>query len=144
MSTLGIRRVSLLTFIGIALAAGSAHAQRLPDGPGWLIRNANGISWKDYFGEDTYMGCDTRPRDSTHVRRSAELPRSLNQVERELLRCYEVRIRNVTDRPIQCTAIVEQVHVPGGSPVRVEGDSVINPGLMDVVVNLLGSAAQPP
>lgn len=129
----------------IAMTAGIAQAQLLPDGPGWSLRSGNGISWKDFMGEDQYFGCDSRPTDVDHLRRPpAVWPRGLNQVERELLRCYEVRVRNVMDRPIQCIAVVEQVHVPRGAGERVEGVGVINPGLTDVVVNLLGSASQPP
>ncbi|HEV7609898.1 MAG TPA: TonB family protein [Steroidobacteraceae bacterium] len=129
----------------IALTSGSTRAQLLPDGPGWLVQTGNGISWKDFFGEDKDFSCRSRPRDVDHLRRPPEiLPRGLNQVERELLRCYEVRVRNVTDRPIQCTAVIEQVHVPGGAGERIEGVNVIYPRFNDVVVNLLVPVSRPP
>lgn len=129
----------------MALAAGSAQAQLLPSEPGWLVRSGNGITWKEFFGKDDYFSCAQTPKDVDHLRRPPEIrPRGLNSVERELLRCYEVRVRNIIDRPIQCTAVVEQVHVPRGAGERVEGANVINPGFMDDVLSFLGSATQPP
>lgn len=145
----GARRTSILHPIALcavmSLAASNAHAQLLPNEPGWLARSGNGITWKEFFGKDEYFSCAQTPKDIDHLRRPPDiLPRGLNPVERELLRCYEVRVRNTIDRPIQCTAVVEQIRVARGAGERVEGASVINPGLMDDVLSFLGSATQPP
>lgn len=137
-----MRRAFVL--IVAALVSSPSFGQLLNDEPGWRSRASDGLHWKDYLGTTYFTACNDKPRDTNHLRRSNELPRRFSQAEQELLSCYEVRVRNTMNRPLQCRAVAEQKVVPKGAGPRIEGDRVIYPRFMDSVIIFFGDAKEPP